>query len=766
MSSIYRIGDLTFDAGRQLLRRGADPIHLGPLTYRLLEALIAASPNVVDYDELAEAVWDGRPISPETISQRVKLLRDAVGDEAGDPRYIELVRGRGYRLIPTVIAGSTADVRKKRVVRATMAGVVLALAAGMLIWLSTGPLTTPERRHSVAVLPFADLSPRRDQGYFADGLAEDILNALSRTTPLRVIARTSSFAFRDRNDDIASIARRLDVTHVVEGSVRKSGDRLRVTVQLVSAAGGTHVWSETFDRALDDVLRLQDEIAGSVAAALEVKLVGQTTAAHSPPARVNPEAYDLYLRGRQRLRDFALADAERYFDRSLAIDPGFIPAYRSQGEAYVRRIVDVQVPLTEYREKLRGLVDRGLERAPDDAGLIGLSGQLARYDGDIALAEERFSRALELEPMNFLVQMVYGMLKGDQGYPLQASAIAQRGREIDPLNPLFFLGDWSVATDLWKPQSALVAADRYEAVAAPTDLAAFGLRAITKMVWLGDIGGAIRELEQRAAALSPGSTQAFADPCVYYNLGDVESGDAAQEFYQRLYPYNPGADFSRVCRHLVFGEIAEAQHLVLPSFTERDDYSATYADPFFARLAVDALIDRGDASSAVKIIDGLAPKYASYRTREQVDPREFSPAPYPVKSVYSSYPALYFPDYIRALRADGDVSGAKNMLSHLDAVLQWRRERGLFVEERHAAEARMLSGDINGALNALEKGERDRTIFHGWHMFLLHNPVFAVIRDHPRFRALIERVRAEMARQRAELAAARPFDLDNKGPGR
>lgn len=755
VSSTYRIADLTFDADRQMLRRGADPIHLGPLTFRFLRALIDAAPNVVDHDELAAAVWDGRTISPETISQRVKLLRDAIGDDASDPRYVELVRGRGYRLIPEVRTESSEESGQGRGARAAMAGVALLLAAGVLVWQLAAPPTTPERPVSVAILPFADMSPGGDQAYLADGMAEEILNELSRTTPLRVIARTSSFSFKDRNDDVTAIAEKLDVSHVVEGSVRKSGDRIRVTVHLISAADGSRVWSESYDRALVDMLQLQDEIAGSVAAALEVKLLGRPTAALSAPQRVDPRAYDLYLRGRQRLRDFALADAESYLEDSLAIDPDFMPAYSSLGDVYVRGILDLDFPLEAYREKLRNLLDRGLERAPQDAGLIGLSGQVARYDGDIATAEERFRRALALEPANVVVRMVYAMLKGDQGYPLEARNIAQPGRESDPLNPLYFVGDWSAAMDLWDAEAALLATARYESVATPGDHAAYGLRGLTKLALLGDVAGGIRDWERAADIATRGATRSHTFPWVYFDLGDPDRGDAAQQIIQQLFPDEPRAVFTEAYRHLAAGEVARARDLMLPLFERREGFSASYEDAIVTRFAVDALIERGAAARAVEIIDGLAPKYASYRVRERVHPDEFSPAPFTVKSIYSSYPALYFPDYIRALRAAGNAAGADNMLNHLDAILEWRRERGLFVEERHVAEARALRGDTGGALDALEQAEQDRTIYHSWHVFLLHNPIFRDIRGQPRFAALIGRVREEIDRQRAELTAAR-----------
>jgi TolB-like protein/DNA-binding winged helix-turn-helix (wHTH) protein len=752
MPTIIRIGDLTLDTGRQRLTQGTMPIHLGPLTYRLLLALVEAAPNVASHDELARNVWNGRPVSPETVSQRVKLLRDAIGDHANDPRYVELVRERGYRLLPPVEAGEPADPqrRRQRPLWFAAAAATLVVAAVLLIRAYVTPDAASPTSPSLAVLPFADMSANQDHEYLADGMAEEILNALSGSTSLRVVARTSSFSFKDRTADIATIARELNVSHIVEGSVRRSGDRLRVTVQLIAAADGTQVWSAAYDRGLVDVLQLQDEIALSVSAALQATLLGPVAAVHARQP-VDPVAYDLYLRGRQRLRDVRLGDAERYLEQSLALDPDFVPAYTALGEAYVRRVIDIDVPIGQYREKLRDLLERGLEYAPDDAGLVGLTGQLARYDGDIGLAEERFRQAHGQAPFNVTVQMVYVMLKGDRGYPEQALDIARPAREIDPLNPLLYLGDWSAAMDVGNARDALKATERYAKLAAPDDTSALGLSSITRMVLLGDLAGRARDWAAVMDVSTSGATQSYADPLSYYVLGDLENGDAARELYDRLVARYPGDGFAVVYRHLVTGEIARARALVLPLFIGRGDYSAFYEDAMIARLAVDAMIDLGDANLAVDIIEDMAPQYATLRAVEQMAPESLSPAPYPVKSIYSSYPALYFPDYILALRAAGHTGDAENMLNHLEGTLRWRRARGLLVEERHVAEARALRGDYEGALSALEQALGDRTIFHGWHVFLLHNPIFADLRESPRFMAIVEQVRNEVHRQRAEL---------------
>ena len=181
---------------------------------------------------------------------------------------------------------------------------------------------------SIAVLPFADMSAGKDQEYFADGLSEELLNLLAKLPELRVIGRTSSFQFKGRNEDLRVIGEKLNVAHILEGSVRKSGEKVRITAQLIKAADGSHLWSETYDRTLDDIFVVQDDIAGEVVKALKLTLLGTTSVTRSRP--VDPEAYNLALQGRFFLDRRGQKDLERaveYFRRSRERDPEYAPAW-------------------------------------------------------------------------------------------------------------------------------------------------------------------------------------------------------------------------------------------------------------------------------------------------------------------------------------------------------------------------------------------------------------------------------------------------------
>lgn len=752
MSARFRIGDLTLDTGRRLLLCELKPVALGPLTYQLLLTLVEAAPNVVTHDEIVRSVWGGRSVSPETISQRIKLLRDALADDPGNPRYVEGVRGQGYRLLPRVelLPNELPARHWPKWVMPIGVAICLAAAAAIGLWIMT-PRTAPvPERTSVAVLPFADLSAGRDQQYLADGIAEEIINLLSKVTTIRVIARTSSFSFRGKDADIAHISKALGVTHVLEGGVRREGDRIRVTVRLVEASNGSRLWSESYNEHAGDVLGVETNVARSVAAELRANL---QNLADVPAKGVNAEAYDLYLRGQHELRMRGYDEAVRYLERAVEIDPGFIPAYYSLGGAYAEQIADVRVPVAENRAKLRAIVGRGLRLAPNDPGLIALSARLARYDGDMKLAQQRFATALQMDPSNRMVQRVYATFKLDQGYPEEALELTRHSREIDPLNASVYIHVWSDYMDLGDAQEALAAAERYREIVPPTNPTADGLIAMTRWILLGDLAGSV-EHGRRYAAPSEAQGEGTPDwlPLLYYDIGDLQTADSLMERGQWASRSKYEIVAVDAYRRLVHGELAQARQLAVAALSApKKIWGGDQGDVILVRLAVDALLARGEAQRAVDFLETLAPEYAQYKVRKDIDPADFSPAPVPVKSAWSSFAALYFADYSRALRASGDAAGANQMLDHLEAVLKLRRTRGLFVEERHAAEVLALRGRTEEALDALEKAERDRTIYYRWHLVLEHNEIFAGFRDHPRFTVLVERIQRDLNRQREQL---------------
>ncbi len=297
---------------------------------------------------------------------------------------------------------------------------------------SSGPVPFAQ---SIAVLPFANMSDDKEQNYFSDGLAEEIINLLAQIPALKVIARTSAFAFRGKEQDIRGIAEALGVNTVLEGSVRRSGSRIRVTAQLINAADGSHLWSERYDRELSDIFAVQDEISAAIAKALRVKLSREAA-----PQRYMPkvEAYEVYLKGRYQqvqVTPESLELARRYYEQAIELDPNFALAHLGLGYYWFllthfgRRPADECVPAT------RAAVQRALQMdssLPEAHALLGFLA--AMYDGDWAAAERHFDFPLAKQASFELLRPMYGGFLYLRGHAEEAIKLAQRAIEEDPLD--------------------------------------------------------------------------------------------------------------------------------------------------------------------------------------------------------------------------------------------------------------------------------------------------------------------------------------------
>jgi len=285
---VAQIGDWLVNPALDTLCRGTETQKLEPRMMRLLLHLANAAGTVVSIDRLLSEVWTGVVVGPASVYQAVSQLRKLVGDVDPDPTYIATVPRRGYRLVAPVRRGAaeamplTTDVvsfapAARRWVAVALGGVMLLafILTASALW---RPSPT-EWSASIAVLPFIDLTAERAEQSFCDGLAEEISNRLSQIPTLRVVARTSAFAFRGQGEDVRRIGKALDTDHILEGSVRRSGSHLRVTVQFVDARNGYHLWSVNYDRAADDAINLQEDISRSVAEHLQANfgVVPKTT---------------------------------------------------------------------------------------------------------------------------------------------------------------------------------------------------------------------------------------------------------------------------------------------------------------------------------------------------------------------------------------------------------------------------------------------------------------------------------------------------------
>jgi TolB-like protein/DNA-binding winged helix-turn-helix (wHTH) protein len=405
------VGDLRIDVGARTVTRAGQIIELPRLSFDLLLALAQAVPDTLSLDQLLEQVWNGAVVSPGTVAKRVELLRRALGDDSDDPRYVALVRGYGYRLVPspTLRSPSPAQEARRRVPTTAWlaAGVVAVLAVGAWWLRSPDAPAPPPPQRSIAVLPFSVVGDDPRDQRLADGLAEQLSHALARGGALKVTGRSSSFRFRDPQRDVSAIGETLGVAHLLEGSVRRQGDRLRVAVNLVDTADGFQRWGETYDRPVDDVLEIQRAIAEQVAEQLRFVLVDRSGPSRKP-VTTNPEAYALYLEAlplSEYPRGTDLPLARRLLEQAVELDSSFALAWAKlaavHGQLLFWRDPSYGVSLQESLAIIRDAVDRALAADPTNGdAYASLAGLAWVFEGDSAKAARLLEHAVRFSPNN------------------------------------------------------------------------------------------------------------------------------------------------------------------------------------------------------------------------------------------------------------------------------------------------------------------------------------------------------------------------------
>ena len=389
----------------------------------MLVVLVERSGQLVAKNELLDLVWPGLVVEENNLQVQVSALRKILGNAA-----IATVAGRGYRFALPIGTGTVPH------------------ASSPIEKPSIADLTD---KPSIAVLPFVNMSGDEENEYFADGLAEELLNVLSKIRGLRVVSRTSAFSFKGAKVDIPTMAQKLNVATILEGSVRKSGNRVRIRAQLIHVATDSHLWSETYDRELEDIFAVQDDIAQSVVKELRAALMGERPDAAAVKAEIqtaargrgdNAEAYRLYLQAnfhhdRYTAEDFAIA-IEAYL-RALQLEPDYALAWARLSIAYSHGIAQgwLGITLDEGFRLAREAAEKAMRLAPDLAEAHAAMGVI-RYarDWDWKGAEASFARALELAPGNIRVMSDAMFLLHALGRYDEAIALLRKAVELDPLS--------------------------------------------------------------------------------------------------------------------------------------------------------------------------------------------------------------------------------------------------------------------------------------------------------------------------------------------
>jgi TolB-like protein/DNA-binding winged helix-turn-helix (wHTH) protein/Flp pilus assembly protein TadD len=509
----YEVDDLIVDLVPRRVRRAGMVIRLQALSFDLLVTLVRAAPGLVSFEQLGERVWPGLVISPETIVQRVKLLRSALGDDAHSPRYIEGVRGRGYRMVADVRPLTERQVIPEFIVPPSLkelerddslnvnAGVAVTGAAavsslsamppaarrpadwappgwigGTLIivvllaasWAAfhlrgvsksaeqTSSGTAPAAIRSLAVLPLEDLSGDREQEYFADGMTDALTTDLAQIGSLRVISRNSAMQFKSSKETLPQIGHDLHVDAVVEGAVTRGANRVRVTAQLVATRSDRHLWARTYERDLKDVLVLQDEIARDIAEQIRVKLTPKERSLLIEVHAVDPEAHDAYLRGRYwayKQTPEGGQKALEYYRRAIAKDPSYALAYAGLADAYYVVMAAGGLSLKEASPRVVDAANKALALDPSLAEPRSSLALIRLFsDWDWSSAEAEFKEAIALNPNFAEAHQEYSIYLIVVNRLDEAVNEGERAVDLDPFN---------LWTNRWLGQ-ALYHARRYD----------------------------------------------------------------------------------------------------------------------------------------------------------------------------------------------------------------------------------------------------------------------------------------------------------------
>ncbi len=723
----YRLGDLIVDIAGQRVTRNGQEIALPNLSFDLLTALIRHAPNVVTHDQIMDEVWPGLVVSPETVSKRANLLRTSLGDDSSDPRYIALVRGRGYRL--------TGDIEKLPRVRTPLKSgyqtvIIGAIVVALAVAIFLIP-TEPPRDKSVAVLPFANLSGDPQAQAFTDGVHYDLLTRLVKIADLKTVSRISLLQYRDTTKTPRQIAEELGVATIMEGSVQRAGDTIRINVQLIDAATDEHLWAETYDRQLTTVsiFAIQSEIASAIAEALRATLTpAEQERIESVPTE-NMAALEAYFRGRQRLMTRTSAgftDAIDHFQRAITLDPNFALAYVGLANTYAIQSAFTGLPTAGQVAKAEAALEQAFVLDDGLGEAYALLGAVKHYyRSDYAGAENAFKRALELSPNYASAHHWYALLLAELGHFDEAVIQFQQALALEPLAP-------NIGANLGH---ALMGTGQYEK----------GLAQLERVGGHLDIGlvnwAVFAQLDKAVIHLSQAVKRESGDPnlsawlgLLYLDLGDV----ARAEYWLK--------------QSIAVGAVRTWPNVGMTLLhTHRDEDGQALQS---ANRAVQAIpVRRSDPRgrrltfSLVRNAELKAGRAAEARTLYQThDPALLNDN----EAVIDGTNYRQAIDLALVLAKTGEQDRADYLLNHSLAFVRGKPRLDFVGYGIADVQIYALQGKTEAALTALRQA-----IDEGWRQFWWyyaeHDPNLDSIRNEPEFQAMMQEIRANMAEQLARV---------------
>jgi TolB-like protein/DNA-binding winged helix-turn-helix (wHTH) protein/Tfp pilus assembly protein PilF len=755
----YCVGDLVVDVGLQRVSAPSGEIVLPKLSFDLLLALARRAPAFVSNDELAALVWAGVVVSPETVTKRVNLLREALGDDAASPRYIAGLRSRGYRIVaPVTVAHPDAILSKDaqagddpdpapaapsaaprasaapRFVMPIVAGLVAVIAVGW--WVARERADADAESHqeatatagtSVAVLAFENLSPTPEDAYLAVGIPEMILDRLSAIPRLTVIASGSAFRLDDPALSAKEIGRRLGAMYLVLGSAQRAGDQLRVTARLVDARSGTQLWSTQLDRRLADLFDIQDIIAAEVADELRRRVQGglqpRAYTRHEP--RI--EAQLAFLQARAALARHTVRGSEeaaRKFAHALELDPRFAAALAGLFDARMLAAERRHDDVAAERRRQSHLLERALE-IDQDCGPAYVA-RAIWGDGDAARREADFRRGLELDPSSGRGLVAFSEFLDRQGRYDEATSALDRAMLVDPLSPRLHFR--LVMREFPRKGVQFREAGLMRVLEIDPDYQP-ALQRYGKTRWIlhGKMAEAAQILEHAIEVDPDNPWSRHTTMALYLDLADEA---AAREV---AFGTESSKRTGQLLLALYRGDTRTAGEVALSpagrEYNLHESWGATEAVRDYA-------LQTGDFRRAIGFLEE---RYRLGGEDPELNIQNFRAAAC----------------LAQLLRASGNEDRARRLLDRLPAEIDASIPTyGAVFALRTKASVQLLAGDPGAALGTLAESFASGDVSQWWYT-LEHDPLWQPLQDDPVFKALAAQVHAQVVREQTALAEMR-----------
>jgi TolB-like protein/DNA-binding winged helix-turn-helix (wHTH) protein/lipoprotein NlpI len=584
------------DTADQCLWRGQERVPIAPKAFDVLRYLVENPGRLVTQDEVLDKLWPETYVNPEVFRKYILDIRKILGDRPDKPEFIETVTKRGYRFIAPVIDDERTTLppdlttQKQRVALEPAAppqiktfrtqyfqrlaiipilAVVVATAMASHFWFARRRATlSPSNAKSIAVLPFVDMSPAKDQEYFSDGLAEQLIHELAKVSGLKVVGRSSAFQFKGKNEDLREVGRKLGVSNILEGSVRREGNHVRITADLIKADDGFQLWSQTYDREINDIFAVQEEIARSATGALQVKLLNANGPDISASLRnTSPEAYQAYLQGQyfngRGVEKVDLATALNYANQAIQLDKNYAPAWALRSYVLNRMAGFVLMDQREGYRRARADAQQAIALDPNlAAGYLALGWVQMKQDWDWKSTEASLNKAAELEPgsvdvLRFRTDLYRTLGRLDEAIDLQKQVVA-----LDPLRAWSYAVLGNMLFEMGRYEEAQATLQKLLELNPEQERDHF--RRGQLLLAEGQVQQALAEMEQEPRE----DWRSFGEALAYHAAGRPQESDTALKQFITIHPSGWAYQIAEVYAYR--GEVDKAFDWMDRAYQQRD----------------------------------------------------------------------------------------------------------------------------------------------------------------------------------------------------